>query len=367
MKSTTGQYYLGLDQIRALAALMVLSWHFTHAGNPGVSPFHGAGLFFPFSVLDEGHTGVSLFMTLSGYLFAKLLDGKDIHYPSFLWNRFIRLAPLLGLVCLADLIVELHAGRHIGSILKGFAMGAVLPTLPHGGWSITTEVHFYFLLPLLLLIFRRSRWFILPALACTITLRALLYLHYGQMETLSYWTIFGRIDQFMLGVAAFQFASDLKGRHYAASAVALAFTAFYWIFDMSGGYSGGGHYPSHDPIWIALPAIEGIAYAVLIAYYDQTFRPKATGVSQFVATAGAYSYSIYLLHGFVAVPAARFIDRHIMSLHNWYVAQAWAVLMFLAMVPIGWLSFKFIEEPFLRYRVRYVRTPKAGPGVLIAA
>jgi len=28
------------------------------------------------ALLDEGHTGVALFMTLSGYLFAKLLDGK---------------------------------------------------------------------------------------------------------------------------------------------------------------------------------------------------------------------------------------------------------------------------------------------------
>jgi len=30
-------------------------------------------------------------MTLSGYLFAKLLDGKRIKYGSFLWNRFLRL------------------------------------------------------------------------------------------------------------------------------------------------------------------------------------------------------------------------------------------------------------------------------------
>ena len=40
--------------------------------------------FFIFSILSEGHTGVSLFMALSGYIFAKIIDDKDIHFGNFL-------------------------------------------------------------------------------------------------------------------------------------------------------------------------------------------------------------------------------------------------------------------------------------------
>ncbi len=89
MKSSSGKYFLGLDHIRAVAAFLVFTWHFIHVNNG----HEAAPPIFPLSILTEGHTGVALFMALSGYLFAKLLDGKNIIYTSFIWNRFLRLAP----------------------------------------------------------------------------------------------------------------------------------------------------------------------------------------------------------------------------------------------------------------------------------
>jgi peptidoglycan/LPS O-acetylase OafA/YrhL len=70
---------------------------------------------------------------------------------------------------------------------------------------------------------------------------------------------------------------------------------------------------------------------------------------------GAYSYSIYLFHFFFVFAAARFIHEEIMDLSNFYVACAWAAATFLLMVPVGYLSFRFIEAPFLRRRKRYAR------------
>lgn len=84
-----------LDQIRALAAFLVFTWHFTHAGKGHPVPFDVTPA-FPFAALfDEGHVGVALFMCLSGYLFARLLDGRTINYLSFLAARLVRLLPLL--------------------------------------------------------------------------------------------------------------------------------------------------------------------------------------------------------------------------------------------------------------------------------
>lgn len=83
MRSSTGQHWLALDHVRALAAFLMFTWYFTRSTNGYPVAFEGAPAFFPFAILDERHTGVSLFMTLSGYLFAKLLDGRSVDYPLF--------------------------------------------------------------------------------------------------------------------------------------------------------------------------------------------------------------------------------------------------------------------------------------------
>src|SRR5882672_9954754 len=95
MRSSSGAHYIALDHVRALAAFMVFAWHFTHAWNGYPIPFEYAPAVFPLSLLDEGHTGVALFMTLSGYLFAKLVGDRRVDFPNFLWSRAVRLGPLL--------------------------------------------------------------------------------------------------------------------------------------------------------------------------------------------------------------------------------------------------------------------------------
>ena len=358
MKSSSGEHFLGLDHVRALAAFMVFSWHFIHTEGGFSAPFGNAPVIFPLAILDEGHTGVALFMTLSGYLFAKLLDGKDFHFPSFLWNRFIRLAPLAALVTLYVGITLLQNGLTLFHVLTSFGAGIIFPTLPNGLWSVTVECHFYLVLPLLLAALSKSRKAALPILASAIVLRVILYLWRGQIQYLAYWTIIGRIDQFVLGMVMFQCSSLLRGKHAIALATAFLFAAYYWLFDYAGGYTKMPSIPSPSALWIIMPTVEGAAYALLIAYYDTTFKAPNEGVSWFIGLIGAYSYSIYLLHQFFIPTAAEFINLNIMNISNFYVAQTWALLCFILMVPIGYLSFRFIEAPFLKLRKRYIKVPK---------
>jgi peptidoglycan/LPS O-acetylase OafA/YrhL len=98
---------------------MVVAWHFTHARDGFPVPFDYVPI-VPLAVFDEGHTGVSLFMTLSGYLFARLLAGKSIHYGAFIWNRALRLLPLLLVViaAVAALIVRGGGDRLFSSVQR---------------------------------------------------------------------------------------------------------------------------------------------------------------------------------------------------------------------------------------------------------
>jgi peptidoglycan/LPS O-acetylase OafA/YrhL len=295
---------------------------------------------------------VALFMTLSGYLFAKLLDGRDVIFSAFLWNRFLRLMPLLVFTAVCVGLLGLgQPSFHLTPYLISLARGAVFPSLPNGGWSITVEAHFYVMLPLLLAISRRSPWALLGVVVLAILARIAVH-QVGDVHWWSYWTIVGRIDQFVLGIFFFQNRKLATGW---AAAVALAgIVATFFAFDVAGGYY---HMADRSP-WIILPTIEGAAFGALIAWYDQ--HPLTGRWTYPLQKAGEYSYSIYLLHVFFVFRVADFIHQHVTDISNFYLALPWALAFYGAMAGLGYLSFRFIESPFLRYRVQYVRRPRVS-------
>lgn len=330
--------------------LLVWTWHFIHVNNGQLAP----PPVFPLSLFAEGHTGVAIFMVLSGYLFAKLLDGKQIHYPSFIWNRLLRLAPLLLFVIAVVGFKQVYEGKSLieyGRIIIG---GFVAPTLPNGGWSITAEFHFYLILPFLLFVKGRWKYALLIGPLLALATRMLLHNQLGEVHTLAYFTIVGRIDQFLFGIIAYQFRDSARGRDFTVWLSVLLFALFFWTFDQLGGYANNPSYPSPSPIWIYMPLIEGATYALVIAWYDVSFRHSTGPISRFVASIGTYSYSIYLLHFFVVFELATLINQYVYDLSNIHVAIAFALLSFGVMIPIGRVSHRVIELPFLAYRKRYI-------------
>ena len=349
MQSSAGQHYPALDHVRGVAAFLVVTWHFTHgyAGTP--VPFGDAPLL---GLIDEGHVGVSLFMTLSGYLFAKLIAGRAIHYGAFLWNRVLRLMPLVALVLLVVGLINFRGREDV--YLEGILQGLVMPVLPNGIWSITTEMHFYLMLPLLLWASARWRWAPLAVVAAALCLRAAILAAGMSVQDAAYWTIIGRIDQFALGIFFYQ--RGVSGRFAAAAGAAIVI--FYAAFDAAGGFYGAG-----DRLWLFIPTIEGLALAALIAWYDA--NPIRSPRMWLVQKAGEYSFSIYLLHFFVVFEVAPLIDRHVMRLDSLVVALPWSALFFIAMIGVGHLSYTFIERPPMRFRRPYIRTaePALSPAL----
>ena len=354
MKSSTGVHYVALDHVRMLAALLVFVWHFTHSAQGYPVLFEFVPSLFPLAILDEGHNGVALFMTLSGYLFCKLLDGKKIRFGAFVWNRVLRLLPLLAVVVLLVAAEKMLLGIPLTGYTSLILTGFVLPTLPNGGWSITTEFHFYLLIPLFLWLFRRSMAFTLLLLFVAVMLRLFLYAQRGEVQTFAYFTLVGRIDQFAMGLVAYKMRRHLAGRHLLALIALIAFAVFYWLFDSWGGFYGMPSFPSPSPLWVIMPTIEGAAFGLGVAWYDNSFKPCPAGLSGFFGRLGEYSYSIYLLHYFVVFRAAHIIHTRVMDISNFYVACLWALVLFLLMMPLWHLSFKYIEKPFLKLRRRYI-------------
>ncbi len=360
VRSSGGEHFLALDQVRAFAIYLVIVWHFTHGFYGIPVPFEYVPAIFPFALLDEGHAGVALFMALSGYIFARLLEGKRVHYLRFLTNRGLRLLPLLFLVFGVSAMQHYYAGGNMPEYWWRIVLGVIYPTLPNGGWSIAVEFHFYIILPLLLWCFRHSPGFAAVVLVAAVSHRAAYFLLNGEVQSLAYWTIFGRIDQFVLGIVACSMRHKLKGKHALVALVTTASLFAYWVFDWRGGYYLQPSYPSSSPVWIFFPVFEGAVFAVVIAWYETSFAPRNTGISGFIGRIGSYSYSIYLLHFFVVFAVANYVHTQIVDLSNFYLACAASALFLLAAYPVGYLSFRFIEAPFLKFRVPYILPPQTA-------
>lgn len=327
---------------------MVFTWHFIHV--PGAVSTRAAPLL---SILEEGHTGVALFMVLSGYLFAKIIGDRDIDYRRFLYNRTLRLGPLLLLVLAAGFTVDLVAGTPWRLVVRGGLEGLILPHgWPWDTWSVVVEAHFYVLLPALLYVSRRNVYALVGLVALAVAWRAAAFAATHEIRSLADYTLAGRIDQFACGILAWRLVRGARVNSALIAAGAVAFLTLFQGFNVAGGFYG----TASSPIWVILPTAEGAFYALLIAWYD---GGRWSLPSPF-AMVGKVSYSIYLLHYLPANLCARWLAG-LIDLSNFYVALAASAVAFIAFLPIAWLSWRFIETPATAFRTPYLKPTPPRP------
>jgi len=350
MKSTSGQHFVALDHVRATAAFLVVAYHFTRS-YPSNPAFPGFPLI---AIVSEGYTGVSLFMVLSGYLFAKLLGGRHVHYPTFLYNRALRLFPLLVLVLAAYGVAAVMDGSSVWAYCQRVLSGFVTPSWPGTAWSITVELHFYLLLPMLLALLARSPWLLAALWTAALLGRWAIYAESGTVVDLAYWTIVGRIDQFLAGILAFHVFSARRCPGWAAALAAVTLMVFLAWFRTEGGFFGWPLVGRTEKPWVYIPALEAACYALMLAWYDTNHRPRNAGFSRFVALAGTYSYSIYLIHQPLTWTVWKALYFLGFDLRITEVGFLFSIPFFLGLMAIGHVSYRVIEVPFLRLRRPYL-------------
>ena len=315
MKSSSGAHYPALDHIRCLAIFLVFIWHFLHGqdGTPVSLAFVPA--LPPFSLLDEGHTGVSLFMALSGYLFAKLLDGRSIRYLPFLANRALRLLPLLVAVTLLEGARRYLIGKSLSDYVIDIAKAPLLPTLPNGGWSITVEAHFYVLLPLILMACRRSALAPLLLIAIAILVRVALYTHVDHIRSLTYFYSEGHIRSVPRGHFCFPLPRICEEPALGHAGCLRRIFGLLLVVRRCRPFFG----------WVGIRLVAlGLDYLAdhrsrRLFVRDRLLRHTFLGQQKIKyptvdhRKSGSISYSIYLLHIFFVFGMSDFIYRHVMT------------------------------------------------------
>jgi len=320
------------DLLRILAATQVVLVH--SAAHLGLG--RPAGL-----SLVEAFPGVPIFFAISGFLISASFErSRDVR--SYTRNRMLRIYPGLWCVVLATVLVATLFGfgfLHLRALfwlacqmggliytpgfLRSFGMGSYNGAL----WSIPIELQFYFLLPFFYLgVVRteRARTLVFAAAWLVFVVAAfLLAIGDSAVEAfhpkLLYYSFIPHIYLFLTGVLLQRWNAQRsrwivgKGLPWVAAYLVVHFTVPWGVNRVFG------------PIVLAVATVS-TAYTL-------------PGLSQRLLRGNDISYGVYIYHGLI-------INILIELGHKGRLFYVPVVLV-LTLVA-GWLSWRFIERPFLR-------------------
>ena len=143
-------YIKQFDTVRAFAVFLVILSHWPIGLN---------------SQFNLGSIGVTIFFVLSGFLIAIRYMDEKINFFKYLWTRFVRIYPIYFLVTLTTFIFK---GLQDGftnrlwyllilniTFLRGFIENLKF-SLVAQGWSLTVEVTFYIIAPIIFILLKTS-------------------------------------------------------------------------------------------------------------------------------------------------------------------------------------------------------------------
>lgn len=341
-----------LDGLRALAVVMVFLMH---------SPYGP-------TIATGGHTGVDIFLVLSGFLITSILAQEwrvkgDFSLKRFYLRRVLRLAPAM-LVCAAAMIAwDVRHDYLQWDAVRRYALSVVFyytnlgnffglpvpPGLAHM-WSLSLEEQYYLIWPWVLgALLRRSPRLALWSTAALMVATSLWEFVVSHGDTTSnsrlYLCLDTRANAALLGsaLALIPWAVSEQARaafgrfcaRFSPAALAIIVLGVYFIPN-----------PVQTVQMVTIPCI--LASGLLVAAF--AFGPATPLRLWFerpkLVTLGKLSYSFYLWHFPMIFWVTTHLTPHRSRLDN-------SILSFLLALGCAWLSYTKIETPFLRLKRRF--------------
>lgn len=348
-----------LDAVRGLAILMVLFYHAFYWGMDlsGLPPVQR----YLLEAMHAGKLGVNLFFVLSGFLITGLLlkaRGEPDYYRKFYIRRALRIFPAY-FITLAVLAITGTSLKFIGlsllylsNLTPLFGMAIAYPVL----WSLAVEEHFYLLWPMA--VRKLSSRGILAGSAAIVVLSPLLRWASYVFEAPKGWVSFHIFDYTwnsadglacgaLLAVCLREFAPSRKtfGRVVAGLFV---IGLVMMPLGVKSKQTGLGAALLVVPWHILFVAIIG---AGLLAG-SRPGRAMRWRVLEFF---GEISYGLYLYHLLVFWGVEWLLNNGVIPRWKVDLLQGLSVRFLICggiAVGIAWVSRRYVEEPFLRLKVR---------------
>ncbi|QFU74769.1 acyltransferase [Halioglobus maricola] len=356
-------YLLELECVRGLAILLVFLFHAL-----GVSVGQiDAPVPFWLSYIAAGSSGVTLFFVLSGFLLSlpwlRYASGEG-HLPgvrNYYVARVLRIVPLYLVAVLFASVVTGNWAVGLRAALFQFVGFDIFP-YSVVWWTLTTEVQFYLVLPLLALALLRpgwTRWVCVFAGVAWLGAYSYTFVYPGGDQPIrSYWltkSLFGRLPAFLIGVLAAWCYLRCRGlgwerQRLAATLIIIgAWLCLGWVLQLSlelgkrSEWSWHLHHSYEALLW---------AIIVLALLLGAPFARRVL-VNRSLAILGKLSYSLYLVH----VPILFYLiypvkqtagDAYAGSVVSYLLPLAALILS----LGLSFITYRLIELPFLNLKHR---------------
>jgi peptidoglycan/LPS O-acetylase OafA/YrhL len=366
--STQPKKFYGLDHLRALAIIMVFSFHYCIISNGEPSWLN--------NISQLGWTGVDLFFVLSGFLissqlFEEIKRTGGFSYKTFFLKRCFRILPAYWTVlaiyfcfpafhereALSPLWKFLTFTQNFGLNLKNEG------TFSHA-WSLCVEEHFYFFLPLTLLLllrfpkfFKKCFWFLPVLFILGIFIRYYSFQHFYAPNAGSpgagylwyqyiYYPTWCRLDSLLIGVtiaAIYCFFPAAWNRIAKLGNWLFLFTSIVFII--------AWYYLSNPgSLWASVLGFSLVAlgWGFLVA---ASISPKSIlykWKSRTTAFIAAISYAVYLSHKGIIHLTSLWLEKEIHSGALFFISV-------LTSLVAAYLLHLAIEKPFMRWRQKIIK------------
>ncbi|SEM17012.1 Peptidoglycan/LPS O-acetylase OafA/YrhL, contains acyltransferase and SGNH-hydrolase domains [Chryseobacterium taichungense] len=342
-------YYKNLDGVRAIAALMVMVFHFFQSieiNTPTLSRLSKISIF--------GQTGVTLFFVLSGFLITRILiftKSNTDYFKNFYLRRTLRIFPLYYLFLLIFYYAYpfifksefIPIGQQIFyyTYLQNFAITFNWATDGPGHfWSLAVEEQFYLFWPLVVYLFSNKNLYriIVGIIAGSFILRIIMLMHNYEV----FYFTFTRFDSLAIGALLSlleirQIFNKRNANKFLLLTVGiLAPTLVLWTF-VTG--------EANNIIQAIKYVLLSFTYFALIGYVLSINAGNFVNTileSKFFAYTGKISYGLYVYH-----PFAYMLSKRFMYTENWILNM---IIGFALTYILAALSYHLYESNFLKLK-----------------
>ncbi|MDD5274197.1 MAG: acyltransferase [Methylovulum sp.] len=375
--------YDPLLTLRALACLMVFVGHaFAVIFTPETLPSsinYGAWLLTP-----SPWVGVWVFFVLSGYLMGKGYFRERYTFTkegvkAYFINRLLKIAPLYLVtvfICSALITPEIFQTKNLWMLwnILLFNYDGSLPINPNGSlWTVSTEVHFYLIVPILFSVFssvdrKRALIFISIALVAALAYRGITVMTWGRevWYTLIYTPTFANMDLFLTGFLLNPLIRSYKTT--IKNGIAIGFGLFFLFYALQAYIFGQAFVLHHQEAMILLkgfgPTVTAISIAGVIAMFELGDRHGEYRLGRKTEILGLMTYAIYVWHA----PILTAIRNVAGPSSDLWSTAALSIIGIVVVLVVSTLSYYIIEVPFERRKItKKLGGPELTVGVSIAS
>jgi len=342
-----------LDGLRAIAALMVMFFHFFQH----LSCNDGLGLLFK-RISGFGQTGVSLFFVLSGFLITRILlkeKQSEKYFINFYVRRSLRIFPLYYFyLCLVFFIIPFFENTSTPEFFRQVYHWIYLQDFaitfkwnysgPLHFWSLAVEEHFYLFFPLLVYFLKEKQ--LVVSLFSLIVLSVILRFILSVKGYEVFYFTFTRLDELSLGalLAVLELKGKLTGTFskyflYLFLIILVPTCTLWFIFTSESNL----YLQTFKFLLISLIYFSVIGF--LITASKTHFLNKLL-VNKMLLFTGKISYGLYVYHGICFAYFTKYVPTENIIIN--FIGS------FILAFFVSTLSYYFFEKHFLKLKKHFI-------------